>query len=276
MFESVVWLTGMPRSGTNWFGQIFASHPEVRYKLCPLYSYEFKNALNEKSTAAEWRDLLRRVYLTKSEYLDQEYVRREGLVPEFKDRSANPRALAIKSIRQHHLTEGLLEKCPEIKWIGIVRNPAAAVHSWLTNPLEFPAGADPLAEWRTGRCRKDGVGEFWGFDDWKKVAALFMDLARRYPDRFRYIRYELLVRSPEARILELFDWVGLDHAAQTIDFLRASQAKHMSHPRAVFKSPAVAERWRRELDPGIVATIEDELAGTPLERFLEPATATQE
>lgn len=273
MFESVIWLTGMPRSGTNWFGQILASHPEVRLKLCPLFAYEFKNALNERSTAEEWRVLLRQVYVTRGEYLDQEYLRREGLVPDFKERSENPGVLAIKSTRQHHLTEGLIEKCPEIKWIGLIRNPAAAIHSWLTNPYEFPKGANPATEWRTGQCRKNGVGEFWGFDDWKRVSALFIELEKRHPDRFRVGRYESFVQSAEASTRALFDWLGLDHAGQTLDFVRASQKTHAGHPRAVFKSPANAERWRAQLEPAIVAAIESELAGTPLARFLEPVAA---
>ena len=42
----IVWISGMPRSGTTWLSQIFAASPAVRMKACPLFSYEFKNILN--------------------------------------------------------------------------------------------------------------------------------------------------------------------------------------------------------------------------------------
>ena len=68
--EHIVWISGMPRSGTTWLSQIFASSPDVRLKFCPLFSYEFKNALTEQSTAEDWRELFAAVYTKKSEYLD--------------------------------------------------------------------------------------------------------------------------------------------------------------------------------------------------------------
>jgi len=160
LFDRIVWLTGMPRSGTNWVSQIMASHPDIRMKFCPLFSYEFKNLLDENSSAEEGRDLFRKVYETKGNFLDQEHLRQDGNVPSFRERRKNPRVLAIKSNRFHHLTPGIIQKCPEILWIGLVRNPCAAIHSWLSNPLEFPSGADPTSEWRSGSCRKQQTSEF--------------------------------------------------------------------------------------------------------------------
>lgn len=83
MFQNIVWLAEMLCSGRNWLPQIFASHPDVRLKFFPLYSYEFKNALDENSSAKEWREILKQVYYKKSDYLDQEYLRRDGCVPTF-------------------------------------------------------------------------------------------------------------------------------------------------------------------------------------------------
>ena len=271
MFQRVVWLTGMPRSGTTWLSQILASHPDIRLKFCPLFSYEFKNQLDENSSAEAWRELLRKVYATRSDYLDQDHLRRDGNVPHFAKRRADPSTLAIKSTRFHHLTPGLIEKCPEVRWIGVVRNPCAAIHSWLSNPLEFPAGADPMLEWRTGACRKQGLGEFWGFEDWKAVTGMFLDLNARYPGRFRLIRYETFVSSAVAETRALFDWLGLDLPDQTLDFLKLSQTTHRDHRRAVFKLPSATQTWREALDPEIRAAIEEDLAGSPLAAFLEPA-----
>jgi hypothetical protein len=80
------WISGMPRSGTTWLSQILASSPDVRLKFCPLFSYEFKNALDEKSTSEDWKQLFLNVYETKSEFLDQDYLRKKGFVPTFADK----------------------------------------------------------------------------------------------------------------------------------------------------------------------------------------------
>lgn len=269
MARQVLWLTGMPRSGTNWASQLLASCPALRMKFCPLFSYEFKNARGGDSSPEEWRSFFGDVYDTNSEYLDQDYLRKDGLVPQFAVRDAEPAVLGIKSTRYHHLTEGLLEKVPEVRFIGIVRNPAACIHSWLTNRLEFPSGADPRVEWRTGACRKSAVEEFWGFDDWVTVTHRFLRWSELYPDRFRLLRYEALVAQAERQTRSLFDWAGLPYTEQTARFVAESQARSHGHRRAVYQTADAATRWRGEIDPEMYAVIRRELSGSPLERFLD-------
>lgn len=266
--EHVVWLTGMPRSGTNWLAQIFASSPQARLKLCPLFSYEFKNVLDENSSQQDWANFFPAVYATQSEYMDQDYLRRDGAVPSF-SKHDNPPVLTIKSTRFHHLTESILQKCPHMHFVGIVRHPCAAIHSWLTNPLEFPKDAVPNDEWRSGLCRKTGVGEFWGFDDWKFVTSLFLHLEAIYPERFLLIRYEDLVADARGVMQAMFNQLEIDWSTQTDDFIKASQSRHSEHKRSVFKDPSVVSRWRGKLNEGIAETILAETRGTPLERFLD-------
>ncbi|MCW2308634.1 aminotransferase class I/II-fold pyridoxal phosphate-dependent enzyme [Rhodobium gokarnense] len=272
MFKKVVWLAGMPRSGTNWASQIFASHPDVRLKFCPLFSYPFKNACDENSTADDWNKLFEAVYTTSDAYLDQEYLRKDGLLPTFEEKSDAPSVLCIKSTRYHHLLPNLLDLVPELHLVVLVRNPAASIHSWLTNPHEFPDGADPATEWRSGACRKTGTGEFWGFDDWKAVTRQQLALARARPDRVTVVVYEDLVRDAGGETARLFDRLGLDLHPQTSAFLTASQSSNKSHKRAVFKDPNVSERWTGEIDPEIRYTIGRELVGTPLARFCDART----
>lgn len=267
--KHITWLTGMPRSGTSWFAQIFASSPAVRLKLCPLFSYEFKNALDESSTSEDWISFFEKVYVTQSEYLDQVFLRREGIVPNFSDKDVSPEHLVIKSTRFHNLIRSILEKHPFIRFVALVRNPCAAIHSWLTNPMEFPEGEESVAQWRSGECRKTGPGEFWGFDDWKYVTSLHLALASEYPERFKIIRYEDLVRNAEETVKGLFFHLGIPYTDQTEYFLRQSQSTHNTHTRAVFKSPDVKDRWRKEMDPCMAREIIEELQGTPLAQFVE-------
>ena len=111
------WISGMPRSGTTWLSQILASSPDVRLKFCPLFSYEFKNALNENSSAEDWKNLFADVYRTKSDYLDQEYLRKEGLVPSFQDKRESPGHLIIKSTRFHNLIPHILKLDDQIQFL---------------------------------------------------------------------------------------------------------------------------------------------------------------
>ncbi|ANM31207.1 hypothetical protein ABI59_18950 [Acidobacteria bacterium Mor1] len=267
--QRTIWLTGMPRSGTNWVSQILASSPEVRLKLCPLFSYEFKDALDETASTGDWQRFFRKVYETSGEYLDQVYLRKEGLVPEFAEREAEPPVLAIKSTRYHHLTEPLLERDPEIRFIALVRHPAGAIHSWLDNPHEFPAGADPMEQWRSGTVRKTARSEYWGFDDWLQVTQMHLRLAEAWPDRFLLLRYETFVAEAEATARRMFDFAGLGWHGQSESFLRRSQESRVDHSRSVYKPPSTASRWRQSLDPQIAAAILKEIKGTPIQSFLE-------
>jgi len=165
------------------------------------------------------------------------------------------------------LTSHILRCIPEIRFIHIVRHPCASLFSWLNNPLEFPHDADPLQEWRSGSCRKDGPGEFWGYDDWKKVTKQAIRFTDQYPSRYRIIRYEDLVAASEVWVKKLFQYFNLRYCEQTKRFLLQSHSRHDNHRRSVFKDPKVINKWVQLLDPKIVAEILNELKGTDLEKF---------
>lgn len=266
--KTVVWLSGMPRSGTTWLSQIFASSLDVRLKFCPLFSYEFKNLLDETSSAEDWMKLFHDVYHRKSEYLDQDYLRKKGLVPDFPLKQSVPSHLVIKSTRFHNLIPGLLDMHDTLRVVHLVRDPRGAIHSWLSNPYEFPVDADPQAEWRTGACRSIGPGEFWGFDAWKHVNLQALRLQERYHKRFRIWSYENLMADPACCVGEMFDFCDLKVCKQTVQFLQESQSKHVSNKRSVFKKPANVASWKGKLDAAIVEACTREVAGTPLAQFL--------
>jgi Sulfotransferase family len=263
----VAWISGMPRSGTTWLSQIFASSPDVRLKSCPLFSYEFKNSLDENSTAEQWDKLFAEVYRTNSEYLDQEHLRKHGLIPRFENKHANPRHLIIKSNRFHNLTPLILKLNERVRFIYIVRHPCATIYSWLSDEREFPAQFSPLEQWRNGQCRKTGPGEFWGFDDWKKVTSQALKLSRQYPDRHRIVRYEDLVRNPELQAKKLFRYLQIPFDEQTRDFIALSQGRHDAHKHSVFKNPELRDRWEDKLDASIITACMNEIRGTELEQF---------
>jgi hypothetical protein len=264
----VVWIAGMPRSGTTWLSQIFASSPDVRLKFCPLFSYEFKNLLDERSSAEDWEKLFYDVYRTKSDFLDQEYLRKKNLVPVFEGKFENPKNLIIKSTRFHNLIPRVLELNDKVKFVHLVRHPCATIHSWLTNPGEFPDDANAMHEWRTGSCRKNGVGEYWGFDDWKSVTTQALRLSEKYPERYKILRYENLVRGTKDCTKELFDFLNMQYFEQTESFIDLSHSRHDCNKKSVFKDPVLDERWKLSLDKSIVEQCLLEVVGTELEQFI--------
>jgi hypothetical protein len=268
MFSQVILLTGMPRSGTSWLSQIFDSNPHVRFRLSPLFSYEYKNRLTESSSSGDWEAVLQGAYRSSNDFMNQTVRRNLGQYPVFPVKDDDPPYLAIKDTRFHNLTERALELLPALRVVAIVRHPCGAIHSWLTSRGEFPATADPLREWRTGECRKTGYGEFWGFDDWRSVTTMHLNLMERFRGRVYIQRYEDLVRSPVEEVTRLMDFAGLDFHSQTRDFISESHSLHNPSEYAVYKDRSVAVRWQSELDPFIRQTIMSELRDTRLEGFL--------
>lgn len=258
----------MPRSGTSWLGQIFDSSPEVRFRLSPLFSYEFKNHVNEQSTREEWEHVFQGAYASSNAFMNQTERRSAGEYPVFPVKQAKPRCLVIKETRFHNLLERALDLIPNLKAVAIIRHPCGAIHSWLTAPREFPRNLNPLVEWRSGACRKTSSGEFWGFDDWKTVTRLHLRLSSTMPQRFALQRYEDVVRDPVSATRRLFSFCGLDYTSQTENFIRDSQSKHVDNEYAVFKDPSVKDRWRTELTLEIRDSILRDITGSDLGQFL--------
>lgn len=268
MFKRIIVIVGMPRSGTSWLSQIIDSSPQVRFRLSPFFSYAFKNAVDEHSSKEEYERVFQGAYESDDVFMCRTKEREVGKYPVFEYKDEHPEFLAIKMTRFHNLISHMLDLFENMKMVSIVRHPCGAIYSWLTTPSEFPQDADPMQEWRTGACRKTGPEEFWGFEDWKKVTRLHMQLEQRFPDRFIILQYETLVDYPIRETKKLFHFLDLEYTEQTERFLKASHQRHEDDPYAVFKNPGVKDRWRNGLDPRIQQEIIDEIRGTDLERFL--------
>jgi len=264
----VIWLFGMPRSGTNWLSQIFDSHPDVRFKLAPLFSYALKNFVNENSSEGDWQLFYEKVYASVDKFMDQTNRRTNGEFPVFSTKEETPGVLVIKENRHHNLIDRIINSAVKPKIIYIVRHPCGSINSWLKSRKEFPQTANPDTEWQTGKCRKTGPEEFWGFDDWKYLTEKYLELSKAFSDRVYIIRYEHLVDAAKQETERIFDFAGLSLDAQTTTFLEMSQKKHLDNEYSVFKDKKVKDKWKQELPKNIIDKIYSDLRGSILERFL--------
>jgi hypothetical protein len=270
-YKYVISIHGVPRSGTSWLGQIFNSHPNVAYRFQPLFSYHFKDRITSTSSTIDIIHFLNELY----EVNDDEFILgnwKKNVEPKspYIKKEQFPAFMVMKMVRYHHLIEKFVRASENIKIIGIVRNPCAVINSWLQAPKEFQKGWNPMAEWRYAPSKNQGrIEEYNGFEKWKELALCFLELERKYPNRFYLIQYEQLVVRPAKIMEEVFSFVGLEMEQQVTDFIRASQGTHLEDAYAVYKTPNVKDKWRTQLDSRIVTEIASDLRGTILERFLQ-------
>lgn len=267
-YKNLTWIMGMPRSGTSWISQLFDSVPSVSFKLSPLFSYAYKNAINSESSKTEFSDFFDSILNSSDDFMNQTYRRTSGEYPTF-DKKTNNANLVIKDTRYHNIILTLLKHFPDIKIVYIVRNPMAAIHSWITNPNEFPVTDDPLVYWKNGKNRKTSEEEFWGFDDWCKVTKMYLDLKTKYANNIYIIKYEDLVHNTEKYTKELFAFSNLEYTEQTKRFIDECHTHNNSNVYSVYKDPIqVLNNWKNSLPNIIKVTIQNELKNTELYNYI--------
>ncbi|MFL1012243.1 sulfotransferase domain-containing protein [Flavisericum labens] len=261
---------GVPRSGTTWLGAIFDSSEHVIYKNQPLFSYAFKSFLNASSSKDDINVFFEKIALSNDEFITQKNEKEKGLIPIFEKDDITH--VVYKEARYHHILKNMLESDDEVKVVGIVRNPKSIIYSWVNAPKEFKKEEwDILKEWeKATKKNKGAIEEFYGFEKWKEVALNFLKLQKKYPNRFYLLDYGVLLRDTEEEVNKMFSFCNLDLGFQTLDFIRKGQKKDLStHAYSVFRLNQKDDKWKGNLPNEIIKKIENDLAGTDLEKFLD-------
>ena len=256
----------VPRSGSSWLGQIFNSSPHVIFKYQPLFSYAFKDFLNEKSSRQEIDEFFKEIAIRNDEFLDQTYQIEKGNNPVF-TKNEKPNFIAYKEVRYHHILSNMLKVNPDVKVVGLIRNPFAVINSWLKSPREFRSdlGWEINEEWRFAKKKNlNKKEEFYGFEKWKEVCILFHELRTFYPERFYLLKYDDLLKNTEEIVGELFGFVGVPMNPQTLEFIQKSRSINKKDPYSVFKVKNEDVEWKNELDETIAKQILTETECHPI------------
>ena len=88
---------------------------------------------------------------------------------------------------------------------------------------------------------------------WAGAANRHRTLSRRYPDRYRMVRFEDLVREPRGTLTELMSFLGLPMEERLLQQRVVSRGSQWHQPG--FDAGA-AERWRDTIDPRAQAWLE--------------------
>jgi hypothetical protein len=260
----------VPRSGSTWLGELFNSHPNVVYAYQPMFSYAFRERLTLHSSSEDIDMFFKDLEKTKDEFINQIDARKAGKLPVFKNKE-ECKAIVYKEVRFHHLIKHLLVTSKDLKLVGLVRNPLAVINSWFNAPREFRKDLDWQIdeEWQFAPKKnlyKDE--EFFGYEKWKEVADLFLKVEKKYPNRFRLVKYSDLMEDTEEVIKNLFSFVGLDMNNNTIEFIKQSKQKNIDDTYSVYRTQQVDDKWKTQLKSNIVDYITYDLKDTELEKFL--------
>jgi hypothetical protein len=270
LYRKIISLHGVPRSGTSWFGQIFNSSPNVRFKYQPLFSYAFKDRISLNSNEKEIRLYYDSLYNYADNFLDQHEKIEKGIYPVFKIKRKQPEFLITKMVRYHYLIPHLLEVIDNIIVLAIIRHPCGVLFSWKKNPREFKKEWNYQKEWRFGQSKnRFRPEEYFGFNRWKEATKLFLETESKYPKKFKLIKYEDLVNEPVKETKQLFDFCGIELEEQTLDFLTKSRQNHQNDVSSVYKGKKDIEDWKDGLDLDIIKIVLNELSETEFDRFMD-------
>lgn len=260
----------VPRSGSTWLGTIFNSHPQVIFKLQPLFSYAFKGKITPNATKEDIINFFNDIAHSDDDFINQMEGVNKGIVPYF-GTEENPTHICYKEVRYHHVLENMLQQASDVKVILLVRNPLSVLYSWYQAPKEFKSEQGWVFEdeWLDAPMKNlNKPEEFNGYSKWKEAAYLFLNLKAAYPKQVFLLRYEDLLENPEAITKTLFEFVGLSYHEQTSDFILKSTTTHHVDAYSVYKVKTSDDSWK-QLPKHIIDYIVKDLKNTSLERFID-------
>jgi hypothetical protein len=202
--QRVIFVNGLPRSGTTLVEQILASHSQVedgsevnllRAALIPTVDRSYRGALayQERTNDPDpWGKLARdyRAMLTARFQTD-------GLVVD-------------KTLGQSRLMGLLLHMLPEAKVIWLRRDPEDAAlscfRSFFTSQLPWT--------WSL-----EDIGGFFRTED-----KLYAHWTRNFPERILTVPYEAFVREPAEWIPRIIAYAGLEMEPQVLEFHRTKRS----------------------------------------------------
>jgi hypothetical protein len=243
---------GVPRSGTSWLGQIFNSSPNVIYRYQPIFAYSFEDTLSANSSSKDIRGFHKNLLATDDDFVCQKKNVSANDAPQFS--KGKTTHLVWKEVRYLNIIEDLIQQS-SIKIIGIVRHPCGVLKSWMKAPKEFNKEWDIVEEWRYAQKKNEEKNDFYGYERWIRATQMFTELEKSYPNKFKTVVYESLLKEPNLITKEMFSFAGLRYTHQTKSFLQKSTQTASDDPYDVFRKEKTGQEWKNELPSDIINKI---------------------
>lgn len=257
----LVFLIGMPRSGTTWITWLLSHHPEVvtfRHSgifFCFEHLQKWWTRDIKYTTGGGSRGNGAYATSSSAQALSETELERvlRGLGSHVFERlaSASPAARVVVDQTPEHISQIAFVRrvFPEARFLHVVRDPRAvyssirsAADSWAV-PGSFPRSPIQIAR------------------RWRKLLAGARAL-RDGTDQSYELFYERIHAEPAAELERLHRWLGLDTDARIVaDSIAASDIEklreHAQAPRGFFRRGS-AGGWREELSASEIKVIEHE------------------
>ena len=263
--STIVGIHGVPRSGTSWLGQLTNASSKVNFKFQPLFSYAFKDYINETSSKEQILDFFDKISISDDDFINMRDKDLLGEYPSFT--KINPLThLVFKQVRYHFLIEHMIKTIPKIKFILIIRHPLEVLNSWRKVPREFNPKWDFKKQWLKADLKNHGrKEEYFGYLKWKEASELFLRLSEQYPFNVILVKYNELNIDIYRELKRIYKFIELDIDNQVLDFVKESKSKLKRHPNSVFKSSQNSkELYQKEISEEIQHFIIEDVKGSPL------------
>ncbi|WP_179335367.1 sulfotransferase domain-containing protein [Winogradskyella costae] len=265
--RTITGIHGVPRSGTSWLAQIFNASPEVRLKFQPLFSYAFKEDLNEFSSAKEITEFFKAIYDSDDDFINMRDTDLLKGYPKFQ-KLAQQEHLVFKHVRYHYVLPNLMKNNSQVKLILMIRNPLSVLSSWKNAPREFDPSWDFAKEWKLAQLKNTDKADYFGFDKWKRATKMFLALEKTYPQRVKLVTYKSMLNNTLEVSKTLYEFAEITFGQQCINFINESKTIQVDHPNSVFRVKINDEAYKNDIAIDIQDEIIQNLKGTNLERFL--------
>lgn len=233
-----------------------ADDDSVRRLIELIYSGELQRRSRLREVSPFWRWLTERVprgdieaYLLASDRTER------GIFEAFLRIYADRRGKAVMGEKTPaHLAyvETLLDWFPDGRIVHCMRDPRAIYVSELRRRSEHPVGVPyrQLARVPALLARFVLLQVVWA---WAAAINRHRELDRRYPDRYRLVRFEDLVTAPEATLQDVSGFLGVGVEPRMLE--QKVTSKGVLVGEAGFDA-AAADRWRSRIDPRAKSAIE--------------------
>jgi hypothetical protein len=229
----VVFLVGLPRSGSTLFEQILAAHPAVEAASELPYVGQVLDDVtrSEKRTLAQWAETA-----DDADWKDlgERYLQRSA-----RWRERRPTA-TDKLPHNWHWLPAIRRMLPQARIIDCRRD--ALETCWSCYKQRFAPGAAGFAQ---------DFGDLARY--WHLYTTSFERWSARWPARVRTFHYQALVDDPETQIRSLLEWCGLPFDAAclaphlTQRAIRTASALQVRQP--IGRRPRATDAYGALLDP---------------------------
>jgi hypothetical protein len=243
----------------------------VRRLVERLYSPEYQRGSRLREASPFWRWLVTRVPQGDLEQRILAGERSErgvftAVLQAYADRRRRP-IYGEKTPAHLRWADVLLEWYPASRVVQMIRDPRAVYVSELKRrvarpeslPYRWLVHVPVVMRWFVL------LEVAWA---WSDAVAHHRALARRYPDRYRLVRFEDLVRSPQSEIETLCAFLGVAFEPRMLEQKVVSRGDRLGEPG--FDAGA-ADRWRERISPRQAAWLR-RLLGRRLEQLGYPRT----